>query len=70
MMNNYNNQPPLPPHTHHLRMELAGTNISEGFGVIWACDRAKEEVKLYKLSSIFWVNYSKQYLENEHQAKS
>lgn len=42
--------------THHLRMELAGTYISEGFGVIWDWDSAKEEVKLYKLSSIFCVN--------------
>lgn len=29
---------------HHLRMELAGTYISEGLGVICACVNAKEEV--------------------------
>lgn len=42
--------------THHLRMELAGTYISEGFGVICDWDSAKDEVKLYRLSSIFCVN--------------
>jgi hypothetical protein len=34
-------------------MELAGMNISEGFGVICDWDTAKDEEKLYKLSSIF-----------------
>lgn len=42
--------------SHHLRMELAGTYISEGFGVICACVNAKEDAKLYKLSNIFCVN--------------